>query len=660
VRLARSAINCFPLEGVLYMSKPRIEFKPTRGQTELGVDKFLGPYKRELQSANKAGKERVRMIESLMREVLQNTVDLQQIDINKPRELHVDMRTETGAGWIDLACRTETDAGAKSEIAVLRMSNRNVPGLDGSIENDAAKGGYYAFMNFTGDSNKSAGGGAYGFGRSVLFSSSKAKTVLVDTVFEIETSVFRRRLVAVRLADKLQDLKKRYDGSDKLGVLGCTGVEVWGADNARPDIIAPFEEDARDTKGRIAEFSKYLGLHRKAGDLSPGTDFYIIDVDIDGLLTDDEDSEILESNAEQHVISALKGTSYWYAWPALTEDVPKIKIKVGSEYLINSADEMSAALWPIKELVELRKTARIKASPNAKVAHWQWPNWKPKDDAVDPCLKKSNPGSRFFKTRAENVMSIVRFRTNGLVVSYSEEPGTETKSSKIKPVAPKKEGYWHLGIVEILDKNLSERVRKERDGQKFIEDVTHTVWNFSGPVRREPEVSCLVDALRDVARNLYGEEQDADTTAAPGLSAVARFLGGKLKLGGRAPGAADDGGGGGGGGGGNGSKSKTIALNPIQPEILNGITYVVFSTDRLDKDTQYSIEIKVEALIGVQELYGQLHGCTKNAEGTLSEVSHVSGETEAVYVPAPGNVAVSASAKPMVNKPASKKQEVVK
>ncbi|MGW3545159.1 hypothetical protein ACWDNI_32080 [Nocardia niigatensis] len=189
-----------------------------------------------------------------------------------------------------------------NDTVFLRISDRGTTGLGGPLRADRAARETPDFVNLVRNigepRDKDFGGGTYGFGKGVLFTSSEVGTVLIRTrcVWEGRPQT---RLIGVAMANTYEHQGRRY-----------TGRHWWG--NVNDEVPDPLLDDDAET---VAE---KLGLPPLSGD-DFGTDIVIIGARLGSAL--DESSQDFErprelNEAAQYVASAM----VWHLWPLLLPD----------------------------------------------------------------------------------------------------------------------------------------------------------------------------------------------------------------------------------------------------------------------------------------------------------------------------------------------------
>ncbi|WP_435581334.1 hypothetical protein [Amycolatopsis thermoflava] len=185
------------------------------------------------------------------------------------------------------------------DTVLLRISDRGTTGLGGPLRADRAAEETPDFVNLVRNigepRDKDFGGGTYGFGKGVLFTSSEVGAVLIRTrcVWEGRPQT---RLIGVAMANTYEYRGRRY-----------TGRHWWG--NVNDDVPDPLLDDDAQT---VAD---KLGLPPLNGD-DFGTDIIIIGARLGSAL--DESSQDVErprslNEAAQYVASAM----VWHLWPLL-------------------------------------------------------------------------------------------------------------------------------------------------------------------------------------------------------------------------------------------------------------------------------------------------------------------------------------------------------
>jgi len=635
------------------MSSPK--WRPTRPSKPSGVGKFLDSF-----ADRKSDLPRSRL-EDLVGEAAQNALDAALVP-SKPVDIEFEVLSvdHNDQNWLELIGE---QAAAEQNFSVLRVSNRNVKGLDGACGNGPPDGDYQKFMGFDGDSSKSVGGGSYGYGRSTYFTASRSHRLLVDSVYKDPAGVLMRRLVGVRFMTK-EELAERKQKDDEDYAAGkkrpyyCDGIEVWG--DAEPgDVVRPIEDSAASTTGVIAGLAKSMNLHRRHGDLREGTDFYVLDLEAKKDLCDPHDPHSLE----EHIMGAL----FWRLWPALQDDkATAVVIQNGVRTEI-ALDPSKEGLWPIFAFSQLRDYARGKAvNDTLGIGGSDLAKHAPRDNPthvvhaasytlrfeqpVEACLKAAYPGNNFWPTtRTEGVVSVARFRANKLVVNYEDHvPCAQAPVTVLK--APSSKHAWTLGVLEVENPALSEDIRSGRKtknsrGRK-IEDVSHTDWSFP---RAMQGFEAIADACKDLADHI-GRVAASPTIAADqsGAAFWSRGLGDLFPVRRGAPGK-EPGVGNGPGGGSAGSGGKQgVKLQPLQPRVVASSKCYVFDTAGLDVGNTYVLTVETQSVNGDKDTLPNVSGFVLEGDNVaplfFESFTPVASQKIAVKMPEPP-VAVTVTAK---------------
>ncbi|WP_280459707.1 hypothetical protein [Nocardia carnea] len=250
---------------------------------------------------NQLGKPELDRLTILVRESAQNSWDA-RIGDDHTVDYRIDLKTVGAAdapAWRDNLLRKAPakqhlplrESLQKPLLRVLSISDRGTKGLGGPTRADTVtdKGrDFVAFMRNIGEPRDQAlGGGTYGFGKGILYLTSKAGTILVHTRCRFEDR-YETRLMAA-------SLWKSYDNKEPEGDRRYTGRHWWG--DISGDVIEPLVGAAADA------MATKLGL-QSFGPTETGTTVVIVDPDL-------EDKEPLEA-AEY-----LAETIAWHLWPKM-------------------------------------------------------------------------------------------------------------------------------------------------------------------------------------------------------------------------------------------------------------------------------------------------------------------------------------------------------
>jgi hypothetical protein len=179
-------------------------------------------------------------------------------------------------------------------IRTLTVSDRGTKGLGGPTRADTARGGerrdWVSFVLNVGDPpDTKNGGGTYGYGKGILYQTSKAGTIIVHTRTETSAGL-QNRLIGICLGESMElgeaAEKRPYTGRHWWGNVEATHVEPLVGDEA-------------------TEVAATLGLRPFRSDES-GTDVVIIDPDFG----DDSDEETARYLADSIA---------WNLWPIMLE-----------------------------------------------------------------------------------------------------------------------------------------------------------------------------------------------------------------------------------------------------------------------------------------------------------------------------------------------------
>jgi hypothetical protein len=575
------------------------DWRPVRSSKASGTRKFLDSF------ADRRVETERSLLEDLVGEAAQNALDA-TLPNDKPVVLEIEIRNVAveDPRWSSLV-------GTKN-ARVLRVSNRNAKGLDGAVSNGPPDGDYQRFMGFDSDSSKAKGAGSYGYGRSTYFTASRSHRILVDSVFRDANEQLIRRLVGVRLLtkDQLEQSKADDDRDHKAGKSienYCDGVEVWGIEDPRGKIM-PIEAHADDTVGVLANIANSMGLYRPAGDAEEGTDIYVLDMKLD--------NELCEPHEPESVAQHIRGALFWRLWPALQDGaVTAAVIDNGTRFELELKPD-EPTFWPLLFFSQLRDHARGRqVVDKCELGGRDLQVYTPTSDAAgkvhaasyvlsrlnippDSCLRHAYPGNQFFDPdRNTGLVSVVRFRgPRNLVVNYEDHvhckdmPHTSLKG-------PEAAYQWALGILEVADPELSERIRTGASDRNLrVEDVSHTVWTFP---KRMRDYAAIADASRFLADSIGVVSNEPNALVdQKGASYWSRALGDHFPVRRGAPGSdpSGRGGGGGGGGGGGAGNGNAIVLRPNQPRVVNGTRSYIFDTENLEPNSTYAFVVRTQSV----------------------------------------------------------------
>lgn len=626
-----------------------MRWRPSCGARKTSREKFLGPFEGR---RSKQGRDKRTLLEDLAGEAAQNTLDLSRADTDKPVELEFELATVTGDVWKELS------GPSPRSSKVLRISNRNVAGLDGAYGNKLPDGSYQKFFDFGADSEKSAGGGSHGYGRSTYFLVSASWRLLVDSVYVDSAGVARRRLVGVRL---LTSKETKAYAKKSSGGYRCDGLEVWGPCEAADGVgeVIPLDEPASDQHGEIAKLVESMRLHRAAGDCTPGTDFYVLDP-----LKNEELTDIISNDAitDKIVLQHLEGALFWRLWPALQDGKIVASVVDGGNKRVVRADETDPSLWPLFAFACLRGRLSGDASALKNYGGTDYADceirgvragaykFSPHRSAVvHPALVRAYPGNVF--SGEKNIASVVRFRDNGLVVNYDSKLQVKGEEFELK-VPDDENGLWHIGLLEVLDPDLSELIRAgERDPDDKVllakvEDVSHTCWSFSAQMRKFEGIAAASTKIAGhLGRTVSGGVQNAET----GSAFWTRSLGNIFKSQVGAPGDADEDGRTGPGSG-EPSTGRGLGFAAKDPELVNKEPCYVFEPPtQMSEDAAYVLTVTIESLAG-NDKYPEPKGYVLDESNSspapldLANYKYQPGSRVAVVAPADAT-AISVSAK---------------
>ncbi|WP_143469452.1 hypothetical protein [Kytococcus aerolatus] len=182
---------------------------------------------------------------------------------------------------------------------VLVVSDRGTSGLGGPTRADVQTGKESNFVDFVRnigrDAAKAIGGGTYGFGKGILWSSSTCRTVLVYSRAQGEQGL-ESRLIGVTLSGSYTQGGKRYTGRHWWGVADpATGAE-------------PFVESEAD------EWAERVGfLPFEAGET--GTSLMVL-----GPVQDEDASSLAD------IVESIRDAILWWCWPHAVDGTIRVVV----------------------------------------------------------------------------------------------------------------------------------------------------------------------------------------------------------------------------------------------------------------------------------------------------------------------------------------------
>jgi hypothetical protein len=255
------------------------------------------------------GTPRLDPLAVLVREAAQNSADARAGD--RPVDFAITLRcldAATGRRWRDTLLPEPAGDGsfgltaclADETAVMLTVSDRNTTGLGGPLRADHV-GDDPDFVNLVRNigepRDKEFGGGTYGFGKGILFTTSAVGVVLVRSRCMWQGSV-QSRFIGAALGHSYQ-----IDG------VPFTGRHWWGT-VAGDGVLDPLIGDEAEQAARD------LGLPGYDGPDALGTDVVIVGADLgrDLLEGDDEAPSRDVETAGDYIASAM----LWNLWPLLT------------------------------------------------------------------------------------------------------------------------------------------------------------------------------------------------------------------------------------------------------------------------------------------------------------------------------------------------------
>lgn len=434
---------------------------------------------------------------------------------------------------------------ADEGAAVLEICDFGTTGLGGPtradrIPVDADRTDFINFLRNIGtprDTEK--GGGTYGFGKAALYSVSKCRTILVDTL-AVQGSTLERRLIGCHIGARHEVI----DGGMRRQF---TGRHWWGVPDPGDGIADPaIGEAAKQLAGEI-------GLPKR-GESRSGTTIMILDFDTEG-----DDLRTVGSR----IIEGL----LWSFWPRMMEDAPLQKrfrctVEVEGEVLQVPAPENFP---PLDLYCKAMRAARTGIGNDVRPIACQRPIKDLGRLAIEKGLRAPRDrlvekGSLFPPASHH----IALMRPVELVVKYLA--GTPLPDERCE---------W-AGVFIVDDEEEVERAFA------FSEPPAHDDWVPSNLERgyAKTYVRVALRALEACAHEMgeLASAQPGSAADAPPLAKVAGRLGAALAgVGGDGAGPSR---GGGGGGGGGPRPLRARASRPIFERLMrdDGGTIAVFST----------------------------------------------------------------------------------
>jgi hypothetical protein len=261
---------------------------------------------------NQLGRPRFDRLTVLVRESAQNSCDAALPDHHDPVRFEVAHSSVAGPradGW-QVLVRDGAAGGVpvgalrdgRSPLHLLCISDRGTTGLGGVTRADLVdeeRDDYVAFVLNVGEPrDKELGGGTYGFGKAVFFTTSSVSTVVVYTRLRLESGEAESRLIGIALGHSYS-----ADGRN------FTGRHWWGIPS--DDGVAPL------LNGDADRMAASLGLP-EFGDEETGTSVAMVEPELDGRTPEE---------AMQWVASAMG----WHLWPKMLigdRGVPEMAFRV--------------------------------------------------------------------------------------------------------------------------------------------------------------------------------------------------------------------------------------------------------------------------------------------------------------------------------------------
>ncbi|MEU5253235.1 hypothetical protein [Streptomyces longwoodensis] len=277
---------------------------------------YSQPYPPEGASAaegirNQLGRPELDLLTILVRESAQNSWDARDAQSIQPVDYRIDMWTvgPAHAGAWRALLQAGAPVGAahfplhdtlrRGAIRVLAVSDRGTRGLGGPTRADDAIGPERDFVSFVRNigepSDRTFGGGTYGFGKGIFYLLSRPGTVLVHSRCRTPEGGHETRLIGCALW-------KSYVSTETDAPGRHTGRHWWG--DTSGDVVEPLIGAEADT------VAQRLGL-RPFGPEETGTTVVVVDPHLDDLTPPEGATYLAETIA-------------WHLWPKMisTGDTP--------------------------------------------------------------------------------------------------------------------------------------------------------------------------------------------------------------------------------------------------------------------------------------------------------------------------------------------------
>lgn len=254
------------------------------------------------------GTPRLDPLAVLVREAAQNSADARSGE--RPVDFSVSLRrlgSDARRRWSDVLLPEPAGGGslglaaclADESSVMLTVSDRNTTGLGGPLRADEV-GDDPDFVNLVRNigepRDKEFGGGTYGFGKGILFTTSSVGVVIVRSRCLWQGKV-QSRLIGVALGHSFQIEGVPFTGRHWWGTAGGDGV------------TDPLLDDEAD------QAAHDLGLPSFEGPEAFGTDVVILGADLGRRLSEADDEQPRDvDEAAEYIASAM----LWNLWPLLS------------------------------------------------------------------------------------------------------------------------------------------------------------------------------------------------------------------------------------------------------------------------------------------------------------------------------------------------------
>ena len=242
------------------------------------------------------GKPSLPLVAVLVRETAQNSWDARVSD--QQLDFHIQGRTLNNGALATLKQTLFTHGGngtclsvllAMNTMDVLEVSDRGAGGLGGPVRNDrvyeeGVTTDYVDFvLNIGAKQDKAMGGGTYGYGKTICYLASQARTIVIWTKTIVDGKI-ESRLIASAFGDQFDLDDRRY-----------TGRQWWGRLN--DEVIEPLLGTEADVLGAAL-------FDRTFDEGETGTSILILQPNF-------------ASNLDE-LMSQISTAVLWHLWPKLT------------------------------------------------------------------------------------------------------------------------------------------------------------------------------------------------------------------------------------------------------------------------------------------------------------------------------------------------------